>query len=331
VKLCIYGAGAIGGFIGTRIAAAGGADVSAVARGETLQALRRHGLRLASGERLLHGPVNAADDPAALGVQDVVVIAVKGPALPAVATRIAPLLGPDTVVLAAMNGVPWWFFEGASGVCAGLRLEAVDPGGVVSRAIPGRHVVGCVVHASAASAEPGLVAHRMGNGLIIGEPCGERSPRVMRLAQVLQQAGFDVTVSDRIRYDIWYKLWGNLTINPVSVLTGATGDRILDDPLVRSFCTIAMEEAAHIGARIGCPIAQTPDERHAVTRKLGALHTSMLQDAEAGRPLEIDAIVGSVKEIGERVGVPTPTIDALLGLIRLYGRVHGLYPDVKGH
>jgi 2-dehydropantoate 2-reductase len=327
MKICVYGVGAIGGFIGTRLACEGSAEVSAVARGATLAALRAHGLRLQSGERMLHGPVRAAEDPAELGAQDVVIVAVKGPALPAVAARIAPLLGPDTIVAAAMNGIPWWFFDGLRGPCAGMRLESVDPGGAVSRAIPASRVIGCVVHASAASPEPGLVVHGMGNELIVGEPDGSATPRLEALALLLARAGFAVRTSPRIQHDIWYKLWGNLTINPVSALTGATGDRILDDPLVRAFCTAAMEEAARIGERIGCAIDETPAQRHAVTRKLGALRTSMLQDVEAGRPLEIDAIVGAAKEIGERVGVATPSIDALLGLIRLFGRTRGLYGD----
>jgi 2-dehydropantoate 2-reductase len=326
MKVCVYGAGAIGGLIGARLASVGGSEMSAVARGATLAALRRNGLRLTSDKGEIRAAVRAAEDPAELGAQDLVVLAVKGPALPAVAARIGPLLGPDTMVLAAMNGVPWWFFEGVGGPYAGMRLDSVDPGGVVSRAIPARHVIGCVVHLSAAAPEPGLVVPRMGNRLIVGEPDGRASPRLSRVAQALGAGGFEVEVSQRIQYDIWYKLWGNMTVNPISVLTGATGDRILDDPLVRGFCSAAMREAAEIGARIGCAVKETPEERHAVTRKLGALRTSMLNDAEAGRPLEIDAIVGVVKEIGERVGVATPSIDALLGLIRLYGRVHGLYP-----
>jgi 2-dehydropantoate 2-reductase len=166
----------------------------------------------------------------------------------------------------------------------------------------------------------------MGHGLIIGEPGGGESARVARLAGLLGQAGFEVTVSPQIRHDVWYKLWGNLTMNPVSALTGATMDRVLDDPLVRDFCSAAMREAAAIGERIGCPLAQSPEDRHAVTRKLGAFKTSMLQDVEAGRPIELDGIVSAVHEIGRRVGVATPNIDALLGLTRLFGRVHGIYP-----
>jgi 2-dehydropantoate 2-reductase len=313
--------------LGTRLASAGRCDVSAVARGATLDALRRHGLRLQLADVHLHAPVNAADDPRALGVQDLVIVAVKGPALPAVAAGIGPLLGRDTTVLSAMNGVPWWFFDGLAGPHQGMRLDSVDHGGIVSRAIPARHVIGCVVHASASTPQPGLVQHRMGRGLIVGEVDGRMTPRLRALADLLAHAGFDVTSSQWIQYDVWYKLWGNLTINPISALTGATGDRILDDPLVRAFCSAAMVEAAEVGRRIGCAIRDDVEQRHAVTRRLGALRTSMLQDTEAGRPLEIDAIVAAVKEIGAKVGVATPCIDALLGLIRLFGRVRGLYPE----
>lgn len=325
MKICIYGAGAIGGFIGARLGAAGH-GVSAVARGATLDALRRHGLRLVQGGETIVAPIAAEEEPARLGPQDLVVVAVKGPALAAVASRIAPLLGADTMVLVAMNGVPWWFFDGLPGPYAGTRLATVDPDGAIAAAIPTRHVVGCVVHASCSTPEPGLVRHAMGAGLIVGEPAGARSGRVERLAAELARAGFEATVSERIQRDIWYKLWGNMTMNPISAITGATVDRILDDPLTRAFCTAAMEEAAAIGAKIGCGVTQSTEDRHAVTRKLGAFKTSMLQDVEAGRPIELDAIVAVVREIGQKVGVPTPNIDALLGLTRLFARVRGLYP-----
>ncbi|EJE52432.1 ketopantoate reductase [Acidovorax sp. CF316] len=325
MKVCIIGAGAIGGFIGTRLAAAGGAQVSAVARGATLAALNHHGWRLQTADGLVQAPAHATDRPADLGVQDLVVIAVKGPALAGVAQGIAPLLGPETLVLPAMNGVPWWFCQGLPG-WGGEPLASVDPGGRIASAIPLHHVVGCVVHAATSTPEPGLVQHRMGRGLVIGEPGGGRRERVQRLADLLNHAGFEATHSADVRYDIWYKLWGNMTMNPVSAITGATVDRLLDDELVRGFCTAAMQEAGRIGAHIGCPIAQSPEERHAVTRKLGAFKTSMLQDAEAGRALEIDAIVAAVQEIGRRVGEPSPNIDALLGLVRLFGRVRSIYP-----
>jgi len=329
MKVCIYGAGAIGGFIGARLALAGECQVSAVARGATLAALREHGLRLRQGGALHTAPVQASDDPAALGPQDGVVIAVKGPALAAVAARIAPLLGPDTWVLPAMNGVPWWFGAGAPAL-GDAPLESIDPGGRIAAAIPVARVIGCVVHASTWTSEPGLVEHKMGQGLIIGEPLGDvggASSRVQALAGLLQRAGFDVTASADVRRDIWYKLWGNMTMNPLTAITGATVDRVLDDPLMRQFCSNAMAEAAAVGAKIGCAIAQTPEDRHQITRKLGAFKTSMLQDVEAGRAIELDALVTVVREIAQRVGVATPTIDALLGLARLHGRVHGLYPE----
>jgi 2-dehydropantoate 2-reductase len=326
MKVCIVGAGAIGGFIGTRLALAGRAQVSAIARGATLAALREHGWRLQQGAELVRSPARAVERASELGVQDLVVIAVKSPALPAVALAIGPLLGPDTIVLPAMNGVPWWFGDGVAAL-GSEPLRSVDALGTIAAAIPIHHVVGCVVHAGCASPEPGLVLHKMGQGLIVGEPAGGQSDRVQRVADLLAHAGFDVTHSSRVRYDIWYKLWGNLTMNPVSAITGATMDRMLGDPLVRAFCSAAMREAAAIGALIGCAIEQSPEDRHAITAKLGAIKTSMLQDVEAGRAIELDAIVAAVQEIGQRLRIATPNIDALLGLTRLFARVHGLYPD----
>jgi 2-dehydropantoate 2-reductase len=326
MKVCIVGAGAIGSFFGTRLAAAARAEVSALARGATLEALRRQGWRLQrQGGTTLRGPVQASDDARELGTQDLVVVAVKGPALPPLASSIGPLLGADTIVLAAMNGVPWWFGEGMPAL-GSAPLESVDPGGRTAAAIEHRRVVGCVVHASVSVTEPGVACHLIGQGLTIGEPDGVHSERLGHLAELLGHAGFDVTCSPRIRHDVWYKLWGNMTANPVSAITGATMDKVLEDDLVRNFCSMAMTEAAAIGARIGCAVEQNPEDRHAITRKLGAFKTSMLQDVEAARPIELDSIVAAAREIGHRVGVPTPTIDALFGLTRLFARVHGLYP-----
>ena len=325
MRVCVLGAGAIGGFIGTRLAAAG-VPTAALARGATLAALRARGWQVESGGRRVTAPVLASSDPAELGEQDLVILAVKAQSAPSAAAVIAPLLGPQTMVLTAMNGVPWWFFDGFGGPCQGRHLDSVDPGGEIAAAIPLRHVIGGVVHMSCSVAEPGVIRHHYGAGLIIGEPGHTESPRIRGLASVLESGGFEVTVSSRIHTDVWYKLWGNMTINPVSVLTGATGDRILDDDLVRGFCETAMREAQQIGARIGCPIGESPEDRNKVTRKLGAFRTSMLQDAVAGRPLELDALVGAVREIGAVVGVPSPAIDALHGLTRLYARVTGLAP-----
>ena len=329
MKVCIYGAGAIGGFIGTRLAAQGDCSVAAVARGPTLQALRQHGWRLRQGGQLLQAPAQAAEDPRELGPMDLVVVAVKGPALAEVARRIAPLLAAHTLVLPAMNGVPWWFAQ-ATPALGGQPLSSVDPDGAIAAHIPLAQVLGCVVHASAFTPEPGLVEQRMGQGLILGEPAGGVTPRVQRLSDLLQRAGFETTVSTHIRQDIWYKLWGNMTMNPVSAITGASSDQVLDDPLVRAFCSAAMREAAEIGAGIGCAIAQSPEDRHAVTRKLGRFRTSMQNDVDAGRAIELDALVAVVREIAQRLGIATPNIDALLGLTRLFARVHGLYPAAAG-
>jgi 2-dehydropantoate 2-reductase len=201
----------------------------------------------------------------------------------------------------------------------------VDPDGAIAEAVPARHIVGCVVHASCALRAPGHVQHHFGNKLIIGEPSGEKTARVQQLSELLARAGFESVVSEQIQKDAWYKLWGNMTVNPISAITGATTDRILEDDLVRNFVSSVMLEAREIGARVGIPIAQQPEDRHQVTRKLGAFKTSMLQDVEAGKPVEIDALVTVVKEMGEMTGVPTPFTDALLGLARLHARVHGLY------
>ena len=324
MKICIYGAGAIGGWIGARLAALG-EPVSVVARGATLAALQTQGLRLHHADGVLQVPVQAADNAAALGVQDLVVVAVKAPAMAAVARGIAPLLGPHTMVLTAMNGVPWWFFQGFGGAYQGTSLKAVDATGEIAAAIPARHVIGCVVHASCALRAPGEVQHHFGNKLILGEPAGGTSERLAHLAALLTRAGLEVVVSAQIQQDTWFKLWGNMTVNPVSALTGATTDLILEDPLVRDFISRVMLEAKEIGARIGLPIDQQPQDRHAVTRKLGAFKTSMLQDVEAGKPVELDALVTVVQELGVLTGTATPFTDALLGLARLQARVRGLY------
>ena len=325
MKACIYGAGAIGGWLGMALAQAD-CEVSLVARGATLAALRAEGLRLRRPDgTVVQVPVTADADPAALGVQDLVVVAVKAPGLPEVARAMAPLIGPGTIVLTAMNGVPWWFLDGFGGAAQGQALQSVDAGGVIARAIPGRSVVGGVVHTSCSLEGPGFVRQHFGNRLIVGEPDGRQSERLRALAGTLQRGGIEVEVSSCIQRDIWFKLWGNLTMNPISALTGATTDRILDDDLVLGFVSAVMLEAKAIGEKLGLPIDQQPEDRHAVTRKLGAFKTSMLQDVEAGKPMEIDALVGAVRELGQITHTPTPHTDALLGLVRLMARTRGLY------
>jgi 2-dehydropantoate 2-reductase len=327
MRVCVVGAGAIGGCLGTRLAALPDVPVSALARGATLAALQAQGWRMDSGGRRWQAPLaQAADDAAALGVQDLVIVAVKGPSLGPLAPSLAPLIGPRSVILPAMNGVPWWFGLGLPGVAAGMALQTVDPGGAIARALPPAQVLGCVVHIAAATSEPGVVQHRVGQGLIVGEPVGGRSERLDAVADLLRRAGFELTDDEPIHRALWYKLWGNVTMNPVSALTGATADRMLDDPLVRAFCSAVMVEVAAVGERIGCAIDQSPEDRHAVTRQLGAFKTSMLQDVEAGRAIELDAIVAAVREIASRLDVATPNLDALFGLVRLMAQGRGLYP-----
>ncbi|MFM0379182.1 2-dehydropantoate 2-reductase [Paraburkholderia strydomiana] len=324
MKAVIYGAGAIGGWMGVKLAQAGH-EIGVVARGATLAALREHGLRLIEGGETQTVRMRAAEDPAELGVQDLVVVAVKGPAMASVAAHIAPLLGPQTLVLTAMNGVPWWFCDGLGGDFAGKRLKSVDPDGAIAAAIPGEQTVGCVVHASCLVEAPGVIRHHQGNGLIVGEAAGRPSERVKALTEALVAAGFNASMSEQIQRDVWYKLWGNMTMNPISAMTGATTDRILSDELVRNFVTSIMLEAKEIGARFGIPIDQAPQDRHAVTLKLGAMKTSMLQDVEARKPVELDALVSAVRELGQLTGVQTPYTDALLGLARLHASTLGLY------
>jgi 2-dehydropantoate 2-reductase len=331
MKVCIYGAGAIGGWIGVHLAQTGH-EVSVVARGTTLDALQKNSLQCVqtqAPDTRLKADVKVSSQPADLGPQDLVIVAVKAPAMADVAKGIAPLLGPNTMVMTAMNGVPWWFFQGFGGTLQGTTLNTIDPDGRIAKAIPAHHVVGCVVHASCSLDAPGVVRHHFGQGLILGEPAeqnGKVSPRVQQLVADLQAAGFNASASAQIQKDVWYKLWGNMTVNPISAITGATTDLILKDDLVRDFVSKVMLEAKAIGEKIGIPIAQTPEDRHAVTMKLGAFKTSMLQDVEARKTVELDALVSGVQELGQLTHISTPYTDALLGLSRLHAQVRGLYP-----
>lgn len=335
MKVCVLGAGAIGGWMGVKLAQAGH-EVSVLARGATLAAIRAEGLRLIEAGETVAVNVAASDNPADLtaqGYPDLLIVAVKSQGLRDAALAAKPLIGPNTMVLTAMNGVPWWFFHRSDRPLAGTALTSIDPSGEIAASIPSGNVIGCVVHAACSVDAPGLIRHKMGARLIIGEPGGAgqsvaqggNSERLAALHAALTAAGFESEASTDIQRDVWFKLWGNMTMNPVSAITGATTDLILDDPLTREFCSAVMREAKAIGEQIGIPITQSPDERHAVTRKLGAMKTSMLQDVEAGRSIELDALVAAVVEIGAKVGVPTPYASALFGLARLTGRVRGLY------
>ena len=341
MKIAVVGVGAVGGLIAARLALAG-QEVSALARGATLATVRARGLRLRAAGQEQVVPLRASDQARDLGEQDLVVIAVKGTTLAGVAQTLQPLVGPSTVFMTAMNGVPWWFLQTpptADRLAApDRRIASIDPDGRIEAALPLARVLGCVVHLTCSSPEPGVVQHGFGDRLIVGEPAGEPagdpagepaggpSARVAAVCAALAQAGFKAEASADIRNDIWYKLWGNMTMNPLSALTGATTAGMLDDPLVHGYILRTMAEAAEVGAQLGCPIAQSGEERMALTRQLGAFKTSMLQDALAGRALELDALVTAVHEIGQRFGVAMPNIGALLGLTRLMARERGLYP-----
>jgi 2-dehydropantoate 2-reductase len=317
----MIGAGAIGGWLGVKLAGAGH-ELSVLARGATLDALAADGLVLREAGRETRFAVAASGDGAAFGPQEMVVIAVKAPSLAAASEAAAPMIGPGTLIVPMLNGVPWWFMAEAEGG----SLASVDPDGRIARALPFGQVIGSVVHVACASPAPAVVDHSFGNGLILGEPLGGVSERAERVAGLFAGAGLDATVGEHIRQDIWYKLWGNMTMNPVSALTGATCDRILDDPLAEQFILRVMAEAARIGAAIGCPIEASGRDRMEVTRRLGAFKTSMLQDAEAGRPIELDALLAAPREIGRSLGIDTPNMDALLGLTRLFAESRGLCP-----
>jgi 2-dehydropantoate 2-reductase len=323
VRIAVVGLGAVGGLLAGRLARTGH-EVAALARGATLERVRARGLTIETAGRIETVPLDVSDDAATLGPQDVVVIALKAPALGAAAASIAPLLDASTVVLPAMNGVPWWFLPAA--LPGEPPLDSVDPGGRLLERLPLRRVLGCVVHLTCSSPEPGVVRHGFGERLVVGEATGGHSTRVAAVCEVLAAAGFQAEASADVRRDVWYKLWGNMTMNPVSALTGALTDAIADDPLVRDFILRCMGEAAAIGERVGCPIEQSGEERIALARELGGFRTSMLQDLQSERPLELDALVTAVHEIGARLGIATPNIGALLGLTRLMARTRGLYP-----
>ena len=326
-RIAIVGAGSIGGWIGARLSRCAGVRLSAFARGETLESLQNNGLQLHTKDELVQAKVHASNDAAQLGEQDLVILAVKALAVRDVAAQITPLLGKDTMLLSAMNGVPWWFFNDFGGALSGMRLQSIDADGQIAKHLKAQHIIGSVVHASCSVKSPGVIQHNFGNGLIIGEPSAKQTPRVQALLALLQEAGFDASLAPQIQKDIWYKLWGNMTVNPVSAITGATTDKILGDDLLCGFISAVMLEAKAIGEKIGIPIAQQPEDRHQVTLKLGAFKTSMLQDAESGRAVELDALVSAVREIGQLLKLPTPYTDALLGLARVHARQHGLYPS----
>jgi 2-dehydropantoate 2-reductase len=325
VKLAVYGAGAIGGYLGAGLARTG-VDVSLIARGPHLEAIRARGLMVKSeaGEHTTR--LTATDDPAALGAQDYVVIALKANSVPAVVERMAPMLGPDTAVVFAVNGLPWWYFYGLPGPWENRRIESVDPGGKQWDLIGPERAIGCVVHPACEVIEPGVVQHIDGNRFDLGEPDGGASERCKALSAAMVAAGFKAPVRPRIRDDIWLKLWGNLSFNPISALTHGTLEQIARDPGTREVARRMMLEGSAIAEKLGVRFPVSVDRRIEGAAAVGAHKTSMLQDLERGRAMEIDPLVAAVGELGALVGVPTPAIDTVLGLVRLRARVAGLYP-----
>jgi 2-dehydropantoate 2-reductase len=316
MRICVFGAGAIGSLIGARLAASG-AEVSLVARGAHLDAIRRRGLVLLEGAHRIETRPRATDDPAQLGPQDHVIVALKASSVPDAVNAMAPLLERHTSIVTAQNGIPWWFFHAFPGELAGRRVESVDPGGRVWRALGPERAIGCVVYPSCEVIEPGVVRHLAGERLMLGEPDGSVTPRVEEIAAALHAVGFRAPVRRRIRDDIWLKLWGNVSFNPVSALTLATVEEIGAHAPTLAVVRAMMEETAAVARALGARFAVDVDKRIEWALGAGEHRTSMLQDLERGRPLEIDALVGAVVELGTLVSVPTPTIDAMLALLEL--------------
>jgi 2-dehydropantoate 2-reductase len=322
MRIAVFGAGAIGGYLAVELARAG-QEVAVIARRANLEAIRARGLRLLIGGEERRADVQASDDPAAIGPVEFLILAVKANALPGIAASLGPLLGPRSAVVTAINGVPFWYFHGVEVPYRDQRLESVDPGGVLWRTIGPERCIGCVVYPACELVEPGVIQHVEGDRFSLGEPDGTRSERVLRLSQALIEAGLKAPVRPRIRDEIWVKLWGNLSFNPISVLTGATLEVICGDPGTRDVARRMMLEAQAIGERLGVRFGVDVERRIEGARAIGAHKTSMLQDLERGRALELDALVGAVQELGRLLDVPTPTIDSVLALTRLRAAVAG--------
>lgn len=327
MKICIYGAGAIGGYLGVLLKQ-GGADVSLIARGAHLEAIRNHGLKLLidGGEKLARMPATA--DPAELGPQDYVIIALKSHQAWEAAEAMKPLLGRNTAVVTAQNGIPWWYFHGYEGQYANLRLQSVDPDSRQWNAIGPERAIGCTVYPATEIVAPGVVKHIYGDRFGLGEPSRQETERVRNLAKAFEAGGLKAKINPEIRNDIWLKLWGNLCFNPISALTHATLDVVATDPGTRMVSRKMMEEAEKIARRIGVHFRVNIDRRIDGAAAVGAHRTSMLQDLEKKRPLELDALLTVVQELGRLVNVDTPIIDAVLALAQQMGRVAGVYPTL---
>ena len=316
MKIVIAGAGAVGGYLGARLTKAG-ADVILFARGPHLHAMQERGLRVRSPDGDFEVKPRVTGELAGVGNAEVVFLGVKAHSLTALAPALRPMFAPDTVVVSTQNGIPWWYFQGQGGELDGLRLERVDPGGVIAAAIEPRRIVGSLAYFSADVAEPGVIHHTEGNRISFGEPDGSRSDRVRRIAEALIAAGLRCPATTRIRHEIWVKLLGNVAFNPISALTGGTLEELVRHPEVSRVVRDVMTETEAVAAKLGIELPISIDQRMAGAEKVGAHKTSMLQDYEAGRPLELEAVVGAVVELGERLGVPMPVTRAVYGCAKL--------------
>jgi len=324
MRICIYGAGAIGAGLGVQLSLAG-KDVTLIARGPHLEAMQKNGVKLLiDGEERVAHP-RCIEDPAEAGPQDYVIITLKAHSLPGIVDSIQSMLEPDTAVVTGVNGIPWWYFYKLKGPYENHNLESVDPGGRFWNAVGPQRAIGFVVYPAAEIAEPGIIRHIEGDRYTMGEPDGQSSARTDKLCAALTDAGFKSRVRDNIRDDIWVKLWGNLCFNPISALTHATLDKVAGEAGTGGVCRLMMLEAQEIGEKLGARFRVDVDRRLAGGAAVGPHKTSMLQDLELGRPMEIDALVTVVQELGRLVGVPTPTIDVVLALIQQRARIAGTY------
>lgn len=323
MRFCIYGAGAIGGFMGALLAR-DGHDVTFIARGENLMAIRERGLMLEmAGERLPSRP-RAVASAIEAGLQDCVILSVKAPALPAIVPMLQPMFGAETTVMTAMNGIPWWFFHGF-GKFSGLQLKSVDPHGKLMQAIEPARIVGCVLHVAASVPAPGVVRHNNQNKFVIGEPSGQTTPRLTALVSALKSAGIGAIATNEIQNEYWIKLLGNMTYAPISLLTGATNDVIGTDPGLRATAKQMIVEATGVGTHFGLTSSMSADERIDLGANLKGFRTSMLQDLDKGRPVELNSICLVVAEMARLAGIAVPTLDAVIALAVQRARIAGCY------
>lgn len=329
MKVCIFGVGAVAGLAGARMARAGVDGLSFVARGPHLDAIRRQGLTVRDRSGTWTVPVNATDDTEALGEQDIVILGLKAHTVAAALPQIAPLIGPNTTVVPTVNGIPWWYFHGLAGDWPSPHLDAVDPGGRIWNALGPKRAVGCVVYIGSNIPEPGTIEHNNGGTYVVGEPDGETRDRTRQVSELFVTAGLKSPIRDDIRTEVWTKLWGNLSVNPMSVICEADCDALADNPSTAQVMTDMMREASAVAASIGSKAVLDTDDRLAAMRALGPIKTSMLQDYEAGKTIELDALLGVICELGKRAGIETPRCDTVYGLARFKAERAGCYTPLS--